>query len=192
MSTVPSKRFVTPAEYLALEEAASSKHEYYRGEIFDMAGGSIRHNEISGNIYFRLRSALQHGRCRPYNSDQRVKSQGPGLYTYADTFVVCGELKTDELNAETITNPSVIFEVLSPSTESYDRGQKFEFYQQIDSLRDYVLVSQVEPKITHFIRADDGSWRYELISGLEMSLVLKSIECTLRLADIYDNLSFSN
>ena len=192
MSTAPSKRFFTPAEYLALEEAAPSKHEYYRGEIFEMAGGSIRHNEISGNIYFHLRGDLRNRPCRPYNSDQRLKAPGPGLYTYSDAFVVCGELQRDELNPETITNPSVIFEVLSPSTESDDRGQKFEFYQQIDYLREYVLVSQVEPKVTHFIRADDGSWRYELITGLEMSLVLKSIDCTLPLTDIYDNVSFSD
>jgi Uma2 family endonuclease len=160
MSTAPSKRRFTIAEYLALEEDSPTKHEYYQGEIFAMAGATIRHNEITGNIFAGLHTRLRRKGCRPYGSDLRIRVKKPNLFTYADTVVVCGNVERAEESPHSVTNPRVIFEVLSKSTENYDRGQKWEFYQQLDSLQEYVLVSQEEAKITRYYRPAGGPWQY--------------------------------
>src|SRR4051812_1824790 len=136
MSTVPQKRSYKLEEYLALEATARDKHEYYRGEIFLMAGGSIRHGKISGNIYYQLRLQLKDKRCQPYVSDQRVAAKKYPLHTYPDVSVVCREFMTDPIDTQAIVNPHTLFEVLSPSTEKYDRGQKFSFYRSLSSLRE--------------------------------------------------------
>jgi Uncharacterized protein conserved in cyanobacteria len=190
MSTAPSKRRFTIAEFLAFEEDSVEKHEFYQGEIFAMAGATIRHNEISGNIFGQLHSLLRGKGCRPYGSDLRVRVQQANLYTYTDTVVICGPIERDKDDPEAATNPRVIFEVLSKSTESYDRGKKWEFYQLLDSLREYILVSQEEAKVTRYFREDGGPWRYVLVSGIEEALTLESLGCELPLADIYDNVTF--
>ena len=190
MSTAPSQRRFTIAEYLALEEDSETKHEFYQGEIFAMAGATIPHNEISGNIYHSLRGRLGGTNCRPYGSDLRIRVKKPNLFTYSDTLVVCGKIEHAEESPHSITNPRVIFEVLSKSTENYDRGQKWEFYQQLDSLREYVLVSQEEAKVTRYFRDDGGAWRYILITGLQQTLALESVSCELPLSEIYDNVTF--
>jgi len=192
MSTAPSKRKFTIAEYLAFEENALAKHEFYQGEIFAMAGATIRHNEISGNIYHGLRGYLRGKSCRPYGSDLRVRVQRAGLYTYTDTVVIGGPIERDQDDPEAATNPRVIFEVLSRSTENYDRGKKWEFYQQLDSLREYVLVSQEEAKITRYFRDEGGPWQYMLISGLDQDLELASLGCRLPLSDVYENVTFGS
>jgi len=189
MSTVPSKRRFTIAEYLAFEEDSLEKHEFYQGEIFAMAGATIRHNEIAGNIFGQLHSLLRGKGCRPYGSDQRVRIQRAGLYTYTDTVVICGAIERDEADRQAAINPRVIFEVLSKSTENYDRGKKWEFYQQLDSLREYILVSQEEAKITRYFREEGGPWRYMLITGLEQVLALESLGCELPLTGIYENVT---
>jgi len=190
MSTAPSKRHFTIAEYLAIEQDSPTKHEYYRGEIFAMAGAAIRHNDISGNIYHTLRNLLKGKDRRPYASDQRISIQRADLYTYSDTAVICGPVQRDQEDRQAATNPVVIFEVLSQSTEKYDRGAKWEFYQQLDSLRAYVLVAQDEPKVTLYFRSEGGAWRYTLITGLEAALELEPIGCKLPLREIYDNVVF--
>jgi Uma2 family endonuclease len=190
VSVASAKRRYTLAEYQALEQDSEAKHEYFQGEIFAMAGASIRHNEICGNLYHALRKTLQGHPCRSYLSDQRFSIRPAGLYTYADTTVICGPLQVDERDSEAIVNPQVIFEVLSPSTENYDRGKKWEFYQQLDSLREYVLVSQDEPKITRYFLDKDGGWHYSLITGLDQTLHLKSLDCDMKMAEIYDNVQF--
>jgi len=187
MSMAPNKRRFTIAEYRAFEEDSEAKHEFYQGEIFAMAGASIRHNEIAGNIYAWLHTALRGKGCRPYGGDQRISIQKKRLYTYSDTAVICGSVARDDEDPQAATNPRVIFEVLSKSTEGYDRGQKWEYYQQLDSLQEYVLVSQEEAKVTRYFRSDDGSWRYQLISGIDQGLDLTSIGCRLPLVDMYDN-----
>lgn len=189
MSTAPSQRRFTIAEYLALEEDSETKHEFYQGEIFAMAGATIRHNEISGDIFAGLHTRLKGKGCRPYGSDLRIRVKKPNLFTYADTLVICGKIEPAEESKHSVTNPRVIFEVLSKSTENYDRGQKWEFYQQLDSLQEYVLVSQEEAKVTRYYRAPGGPWQYLLISGLDQALRLESLDCELPLSEVYDNVT---
>jgi Uma2 family endonuclease len=185
MSTVPEKRWYTLQEYLAAEERSPIKHEFYRGEVFAMAGGTPQHNRIAGNIFARLHRFLEGTPCEPFGSDQRIRVPAADLTTYPDVSVVCGELALDPLDRHAITNPRVIFEVLSESTENYDRGPKFELYQKLDSLAEYIVVSQTEAKIIHYARQDNGSWLYRLIVGKEATLRLPSIDCELPLAAIY-------
>ena len=189
MSAVLRNRY-TPQEYVALERSAQHKSEFYRGELFAMVGGSPRHNDIAGNIYHALRNLLKGRDCRPYHSDQRIRVNPAGLHTYPDVLVVCGQLELDEADVDAVTNPRIIFEVLSKSTESYDRGKKFELYRGMDSLAEYILVSQEEPHVERFVRQLDSSWRLTEAKGLAESLELTTISCRLALADIYDNVAF--
>ena len=189
MSAVLKNRY-SPQEYIGLEGSAQHKSEFYRGEMFAMGGGSPRHNDIAGNIYHVLRNLLKGRDCRPYHSDQRIRVNPAGLHTYPDVLVVCGQLELDEADVDAVTNPRIIFEVLSKSTESYDRGKKFELYRGMDSLAEYILVSQEEPHVERFVRQLDSSWRLTEAKGLAESLELTTISCRLALADIYDNVAF--
>ena len=185
MSAVPNP-LLTYHEYLSRERGASAKSEFYRGQIFAMTGGSVRHNTISGNVFASLRGYLRGTPCRPFNSDQRIRIPANGLATYPDVSVVCGEFEVDSEDADAIINPVVIFEVLSKTSESYDRGKKFDFYRQLDSLREYVLISQEEAQVERFVRQDDGSWNLTLFKGLQSELKIQSL-CTLPLAVIFED-----
>jgi Uma2 family endonuclease len=189
MSALPEKRY-TLQEYLALERAAARKSEFYRGEIFAMVGGSPRHNDIAGNLYHTLRKLLQGRNCRPYNSDQRIKVKRSSLDTYPDVSVVCGPLELDVVDDEAITNPRAIVEVLSKSTERYDRGKKFELYREIESLAAYVLVAQDEPHVEVFTRQPEKCWVLTEAKGLGESVDLPALGCRLAMADIYEHVSF--
>ncbi len=189
MSAVPKQQF-TFEEYLAKERAAEGKSEYYRGQIFAMAGGSPRHNTISVNITSSLRGRLRGSPCRPFNSDQRIRIQANGLTTYPDVSVVCGEFQVDSVDRDAIVNPRVIFEVLSQSTESYDRGKKFELYRQLDSLEEYILVSQDEALVERFSRRENGAWLLTVIKGLDAELELQSVAINLPLSEIYEDVKF--
>jgi Uma2 family endonuclease len=169
MSAVLKHQF-TFEEYLAKERVAEGKSEYYRGQIFAMSGGSPRHNTISVNISSSLRGRLRGSPCRPFNSDQRIRIQANGLATYPDVSVVCGEFQVNSVDRDAIVNPRVFFEVLSQSTESYDRGKTFELSRQLDSLEEYVLVSQGEALIERFSRQEYGSWLLTVFKGLNASL----------------------
>ncbi len=186
MSAVPKLQF-TFEEYLAMERVADGKSEYYRGQIFAMAGGSPRHNTISVNISSSLRGRLRGSACRPFNSDQRIRIQANGLTTYPDVSVICGEFQVDTVDRDAIVNPRVIFEVLSQSTESYDRGKKFELYRQLDSLEEYVLVSQDEALIERFSRQENGSWLLTVFKGLNAELELQTLTTILPLSEIYED-----
>jgi len=184
MSTV-SKPIVTIQQYIERERTADTKSEFYRGEVFAMSGASIRHNDISMNMSTLLRNALRGKRCRPSNSDQRIRIPSNGLSTYPDVSVVCGPRDVADDDDQAITNPTVIFEVLSKSTEAYDRGKKFGLYRDLDSLKQYVLVSQNEQRIECFTRRDDGCWLLNVIEGESASIELVSIEVTMPLSEIY-------
>lgn len=158
--SVPSKW--TPEEYLAAERRASQKHEYFGGEIFAMAGCTEKHDTIAANVTIALGNALRGGPCRPHTSDMRIHIPATGLYTYSDGLIVCGAQFTDDTR-DTLVNPAVIVEVLSDSTEGYDRGKKFDNYRSIPSLKDYVLVSQHEVLIEHFTRQEDGTWNLRVL-----------------------------
>ena len=188
MVSTRQRRTFTVQEYLQLERAANYKSEYFNGEIFAMAGASTAHNTISANIIGVLWAQLR-GRCRVLNSDMRIALDASSSYSYADVLVVCGEPKLlAESFQDNLTNPRVIFEVLSPSTEAYDRGDKFEQYRKIPSFTDYVLVAQDQVRVEHYQRREDGAWVSQVYAGLTASLRIGSIGCSLALADIYDAL----
>jgi Uma2 family endonuclease len=184
MSIQPKTRY-TLTEYLDLERSTQVKHEYFRGEVFTMGGASFAHTVIVGNLARELGQQLKGKPCRVSPTDLRVKVGNSGLYTYPDIVVVCGPPQLEQ-PGDTLTNPQVIVEVLSEGTEAKDRGWKFERYQAIDSLTDYVLVAQGTPRIEHFQRQRDGKWIYTAENRVDRSVALASIACELRLAEIYD------
>lgn len=190
MSTVAVRKY-SVAEYLAQEAASTVRHEYYRGEIFAMAGNTPQHNKIQGNLYYRLRQALEGSPCEPYGSDQRIRIEAVNLFTYPDVVVIFGELEFAANDSMAITNPRVVFEILSPSTEAYDRGEKFELYQHLASLQEYILVSQDRAHIDRFVRQPDGDWRLRPFAGLEDELEIESLKCRIPLALVYENVKFA-
>jgi Uma2 family endonuclease len=187
----PTPRY-TPEEYLRLERDATERHQYFQGEIFAMAGGTPEHSLIISNVNGELRSRLKGSPCRVYDSNLRVRIPKTSLYTYPDVTVVCGPLQFDPLDSrrETALNPTLIVEVLSPTTEVYDRVGKFESYQSIESFREYVLVSQGVPRMEAFLRRPDGAWLYTPAAGLESEIRLHSLEITLPLAEVYAGITF--
>jgi len=182
--------YLTPEEYLALERQGETKSEYWRGEVFALAGASRGHNLIAFNLASAFGPQLKHRPCEAYVSDMRVKAASAGLYAYPDVAVVCGKAEFEDRNEDTLLNPTVIIEVLSPSTEAYDRGAKFEFYRTLESLSDYLLVSQNKPTIEHYTRHGDDRWLLATYTGLDAVAQLASIGCELRLADVYDKVEW--
>jgi Uma2 family endonuclease len=195
MSALP-KHHLTPQEYLAFERSSPEKHEYFDGEIFTMAGASRKHNIIAVNISTALRTQTRKRGCEVYAGDMRTRIF-KGLYTYPDVIVMCGKPQFDDDEFDTLLNPRVIIEVLSPSTEQYDRTTKFDHYRSIESLQEYVLVSQDKARIEHFssiqndnVPIDRVLWAFEAATSLDASLYLSSADCTLTLADVYDDVEF--
>ena len=150
---------LTPAEYLAWEREQADKHEFHAGEVFAMAGGSPRHNWIAGNVQSALKRVLD-DRCFTFTSDQRIMFDGGTRYVYPDASVVCGQVMLQEGTTDVLVNPTILVEVLSSGTEQYDRGLKWEGYQRLASLTDYLLVAQHEIRVEQFQRASDGRWFY--------------------------------
>jgi Uma2 family endonuclease len=189
MPTQP-KSYLTPEQYLALERTAAYKSEYWRGEVFAMAGASPTHVLIVSNIVAALHGQLRQRPCNVYSTDLRVKIHASGLYTYPDVIVVCGALQFDDDHRDTLLNPTLIVEVLSESTQDYDRGGKFAQYRKIASFAEYVLVAQDECHVEHFVKQADGGWLLSETNRLEDALTLSSIACTLSLRDIYEKVQF--
>jgi Uma2 family endonuclease len=181
----------TPDHYLALERQATHRSEYINGHIFAMAGASRQHNLIAGNVFGELRAQLRGRPCEAYINDMRVKVGVTGLYTYPDVAALCGEPHFEDRHLDTLLNPSVIVEVLSPSTEAYDRGEKFAHYRRLESLRDYVLIAQDKVRVEHYVRQGD-QWILSEASDLSSVVHLSSIGCDLVLLDIYDKVEFPN
>ena len=184
MSSAAAQTYLTPEEYLAFERKATTKHEYLNGQIVAMSGASFAHNFITVNIATSLNIQLMEGECRVATSDMRVKVTQIDSYFYPDVVVVCGEPRAEDDTFDTLLNPTLIVEVLSPSTEGYDRGEKFEHYQQIASLKDYILISQDEIRVEHHCR-QGSEWIQTEFVEFEDVLSLLSIGCELRLPDIY-------
>lgn len=191
MSTQAKRRY-TPEEYLAIERASECRHEFYRGEMFEMAGASRAHSLIGVNLTGELRGALKGTPCEVHAGEMRVRVSATGLYPYPDASIVCEGAKFADDHLDTLLNPLVIFEVLSPSTEAYDRGKKFEHYRTIDSFCEYVLVAQDAYRVEHFARQDDGSWRMTVMNGLESVLELPAVSCRLPLREIYARVELSD
>lgn len=191
MSALPAlQSYLTPAEYLALERHSETKSEYWQGETYALAGANRGHNLVAFNLAATLGPQLKHRPCEAYVGDMRVKVTSAGLYTYPDVTIVCGKAEFEDHDEDTLLNPTVIIEVLSPSTEAYDRGAKFEFYRMLESLSDYLLVSQSSPTIEHFTRHADDRWLLATCKGLEAVAEIPSIGCELRLADVYDKVEW--
>jgi Uma2 family endonuclease len=186
MSSLPSY-YLSTEEYLALERQAEYKSEYVDGVMYAMEGGSERHNLITANLIISIGVQLRERPCRVYPSDLKVRVPNSKRFFYPDVSVVCGETKFADDERDVILNPVLIAEVLSESTAAYDRGKKFLSYQQIDSLQEYLLVSQDEILIEHYVRQETDAWIYTKAIGLEERITLPSIECDVALRDIYRN-----
>ena len=181
---------LTEGEFLVLERAAPFKSEFFGGEMFAMAGGTPMHSLIGTNVGSEFSLRLKGRPCVAFNADLRVKVEETGLLTYPDLSVICGAMQFAEDTDDTVTNPSVLVEVLSDSTQSYDRGTKFDHYKKIPSLREYLLVRQHEPSVELFIRQQNGDWLLRQATGLEATLTIPSLEITISLAEIYANVKF--
>jgi Uma2 family endonuclease len=188
-------KLMSVAEYFDFEDASVEKHEFYQGRIYpmavqSMAGGTPRHSQVKVNLIGELRERLRGKPCKPYDSDLRISIVRNGLITYPDASVVCGKPEIDKQDRHAYTNPTVIFEVMSPSTEHYDRGSKFRLYKDLPSLREYVLVSQDEPVVEIFRRANGEGWLHSVSAGLKASAVIESIRIKLPLAALYEDITF--
>ncbi len=189
MTALP-KRKLTAEEYLVIERDAEFKSDFYDGVMYSMAGASIEHNRVKENLARELGNRLVDGPCECLSSDQRVLINRTGLYTYPDIVVVCDPIERSRNDANTIVNPRIIFEVLSPSTERYDRDVKLRHYGQIESLQEYILVSQHEPQIHRLVRQADGTWSLKVFHGIEETFSLTSLPIEIPLAKVYRNITF--
>jgi Uma2 family endonuclease len=178
-------KLYTSAEYLEFERQSEVKHELIDGEIFEMAGAVKRHNQISANIIRLLGNQLLERDCNAFSSDMRVKITATGKYTYPDIVAVCGEEIYEDETEDTLLNPQLIIEVLSKSTEGYDRGAKFEYYQTIESFTEYVLITQEPFRVEQFVRKNKNEWTYFEFRNPEDIVRLNSIDCEISLQDIY-------
>jgi Uma2 family endonuclease len=178
-------KYYTPAEYLALEEAAETKNEYFQGQIFAMSGGSTNHSRIAVSVCALLAAAFEDKSCEVFNSDVKLLVQANGLYTYPDAMVVCGPVEYAEARTDTITNPVAIIEVLSKSTRSYDKSKKFELYQDLPSFQDYILIDQDRVYIEHYHKLEVGRWVLTLFNNLDTTLTLSTLGVSLAVRRIY-------
>jgi Uma2 family endonuclease len=182
----------TPEEYLTLERQSEIRHEFLDGCVYAMAGETVPHSTICFNLAVAVGSQIRGTRCRGFSPNMKVCAGEAGLYAYPDLMIVCGEPVFRDDKTDVLTNPTVIFEVLSPSTEAYDRGEKFSRYRtQIETLSDYILVAQDEPRVERHTRQSDGTWSREEVVGLDATLALASIGCELPLSEIYNRINFT-
>ena len=189
MSVQPKTR-ITPEEYVSIERKATYRSEYFAGEMFAMAGASREHNRIVTNVVVALDNQLKDRPCNVYSSDMRVKVSDTGLHTYPDVVVTCGEEKFVDERNDNLLNPLLIVEVLSNSTEAYDRGKKFEHYQQIDSFSEYLLIAQSLCRVEQYFRQKKAQWLYTETRDADGIVKLYSIDCELTLKDIYAKVEF--
>lgn len=185
MSAVLAETTYTPEDYLALERSADYKSEYVNGHIYAMTGASREHNLVAFNIARELGAQLKNRPCEAYIGDMRVKAAEARSYRYPDIAVVCGRPEFEDSQGDTLLNPTLLIEVLSPSTEASDRGGKFAEYRRIASLREYLLVAQDQPRIERYVRQDNG-WLLTETAGLDATVSLEAIGCVLALREVYD------
>ncbi len=183
--TAFGKQKFTIEEYLTMEEAATEKHEYYKGELFAMSGNKIPHNTIVSNLFGELAVKLKGKDCQPFGSDMRVHVEANTLFTYPDISIVCGEPKTLNNDDWNMLNPAVIVEILSASTKNYDRGEKFKRYRDIPSLKEYILVDSEAMYVEVFRLNDSRRWELEAYRSAEDTLHIRTIDTNIQLAAIY-------
>jgi Uma2 family endonuclease len=185
-----AKPYYSPEEYLRMEEHAEYKSEYIFGEIYAMVGGTGEHSSISSNVISELGVLLRGKPCRVYNSDLRIMAMEHGIYSYADALVICGEPDYVLGRRDTITNPILIVEVLSPSTENYDRGKKFEIYRSIPTLQSYLLVDQSRIYVEHHRKVANNNWLMESYTDINQYVPIPAIDVTIAIANLYDKIEF--
>ena len=190
MTPKPVPPRMTPAEFLEFERASDEKHEYRDGRIVAMSGAKLNHNRISTRLNSLLWPHLRNLGCENFSSEMRVWVPRTKLYTYPDIVVICGEPEFLDDEFDTLMNPVLIVEILSESTESYDRGEKFQSYRSIPTLKEYVLVSQQFPQIEKYVKHGDGFWMLSDAAGLDAEITLESIDCRLPLLDVYEKVVF--
>lgn len=190
MALVSPTERLSEAEYLEIERQAEFKSEYFGGQMFAMSGGTRWQSIISANVGRELGNALKGRGCVVFESNLRVKVEATGLYTYPDVSVACEEQRFANDEMDTLLNPTMIVEVLSDSTEKYDRGEKFRQYQQIESLKEYMLVSQHVPRVELFVRQGDGTWLLYQANGLEEKITSPTLGVTLEMREIFANVKF--
>ena len=189
MTALPKKKIYTPVEYLALEDACEYRSEYVNGFIYQMAGSTESHNDISLNMATQLKAKLR-GKCKAFVADMKVWVEEEKTFFYPDVTLVCGERKFYKNRRDTVENPILLVEVLSKSTEKYDKNDKFLTYQKIESFQEYVLISQNQPAVQQYIRQEDGSWKYKATIGLKSKVYLESVETEVSMKEIYDLVEF--
>ena len=185
----PKPSLLTPGEYLELERKSEIRSEYIAGRMYAMTRASRRHGLIAGNFFRELSSQLRTRACEAFMNDLRVKVSPTGMYTYPDIVAVCGEVLLEDEHFDTLLNPTVIVEVLSESTEAYDRGEKFAHYRRLETLREYVLVAQDKIRVEHF-RREGEEWILSEVSGPDATVHLASIDCHVAVAAIYEKVEF--
>jgi Uma2 family endonuclease len=190
MTSQPRPR-LTPEQYLAADRAAAQKSEFLSGEVFAMSGASERHNVLVANVIAELRTQLKGRPCRVYPSDMRVRVPATGLYAYPDVTIACGKPEFDDENQDVLLNPTVIIEVLSKSTEAYDRGEKFAHYRRLPSLKEYVLIAQDRLSVECYTRQSKGEWLLSESRAIGESVSLPAAGCVLQLAEVYDKVDLS-
>ncbi len=188
----PAIKYVTEKEYLEFERSALDKHEYYQGEIFAISGASYKHNFLESNLRGALHNFLKGKRCREFGGNLRVHIPVNTLYTYPDILVICDEPNFINDEFDTITNPSIIIEILSPSTANYDRGAKFELYRDISTLNEYVLVDSKEKHVVVYAKNNDNTWTLSETKNVNNAITLPSINFNITLAEIYDGFDTIN
>jgi Uma2 family endonuclease len=188
--SVHKHQYMSVQAYLAQERTTGVKHEYLAGTVYAMAGGSARHNRIAGNTYASLHGQVRDRPCTAYTSDMRVRIPQTGLYTYPNITIVCGHEQFEDEHEDILTNPILLIEVLSPSTENYDRGKKFQHYRNILSLREYILIAQDDYHIERYVRQPDNQWLFSEIIQRDDHIELTSIQCVLHMADVYAKITF--
>lgn len=186
----PKYNYISPEQYLEMERASEVKHEYYNGEVYAMAGVSLKHNIIAANLNVNIPSHLKGKNCRMYGSDLRIHIPENSLYTYPDFSIICGKPETTDSFADNVINPSVIIEILSKSTENYDRGKKFALYRSIKTLKEYILIDSKSILVELFVRQNNNSWNLTEYKQLSDSFHISTIKLTLQLSDIYEDVSF--
>ena len=185
------QRYYSPEDYLELEVASESRHEYIDGQIIPMTGGTPNHNQIAGNFYAALNFALKRQPYRVFVTDQRLWIPKKRIHTYPDVMVIAGQLELVEGRRDTITNPLMIAEVLSSSTKSYDRGEKFAAYRTIPSFREYILIDQYNIHVEQYSKTDENKWMFSEYEDENYLLSLASFQFQILLSDIYDKVDFN-
>ena len=181
-----SQQKISIEAYLEMENASLEKHEYYKGEVFAMSGAKVPHNKIFRNLFGALAYKLKGKKCQPFGSDARIHIQSNTLFTYPDISIVCGEVLTLNNDEYNVLNPTVIIEILSPSTKNYDRGEKFKLYRDITTLKEYILVDSESIHIEVFRLNEKNHWELEEYNDVNSDLLIKSINENLLIAEIYE------